>query len=201
MVARKTRRQVTVTHEADEIRFTIVYDGPAVANGRMPLFDIAPAMLSTAQLVEDGIRFLYGNDAALTIEVNADFRRGSFAFEVFTSPDTLHHAQGLIAALTPQQLDLGLKLLGIGGSGGLIGFIKWLRGRTIQRIDKQGDQAVVTVRDGNNITINASVVNLALNNNNRRDADGVVAPLRSPGIEEFRAQLPGAPATVVEKMR
>jgi hypothetical protein len=188
---------------ADEISFTIAYDGPALARGRMPLLELAPAMSATAHLVEDGIRLLYGADRSLKIEVNADFRRGSFSFDLFASPDLHHAAQGLIGALTPEHIETGLKLLGLSEDGGLLGFIKWLRNRKIEKVETHGAQSVVTVRDGNNITnnitINAQVVNLARNQTIRKDADGVVAPLRAPGINEFRAEIPGAPATVLEK--
>jgi hypothetical protein len=39
---------------ASESQFTITYDGPALASGRMPVHHLAPAMVGVADLIEKG---------------------------------------------------------------------------------------------------------------------------------------------------
>lgn len=176
---------------AEEVRFTVAYDGPALANGRMSMLDLAPAMLSTARMVEDGARLLFGPTAGIKIEVNADFRRGSFAFDVFTGPDAARQAKDILSHISLQQIEFLLKWLGLtgGAGGGVFGLIKWLRNRQVKSVE-QGeavDSARIVLHDGQNITVNVNVAVLTLNQTIRQDADGVIEPLRRPGITEFRA--------------
>lgn len=196
-------RSTSETPEVGEVRFTIAYDGPALANGRMALLDLAPAMLSTARLVEDGVRLLYGSSSGVKIEVNADFQHGSFAFDVFATPLLQGEISDALSRITPQDIDLALKWLGLtgGAGGGVFGLIKWLRRRKIKAVerDKASDSARIVVHDGDSITVNIHVATLTLNQTIREHADGVVRPLRSPGITDFSSGVPGEPPTVVRE--
>lgn len=180
------------------MRFTIAYDGPALARHRMPLLDLAPAMLSTARLVEDGVRLLYGPTAAVRIEVEADFKGGSFEFDILTGP-VLTAAREIAFQLTREDVKLALEVLGLTGGGtySVFALIKWLRNRRVKSVERAGDQARIVVHDGDNITVNINVANLAVNRTIREDAAGVIAPLLSPGITEFRAVSPGREPTVI----
>jgi hypothetical protein len=165
---------------AGAVRLVISYDGPSVAGGQMDVRDLAPAMLATAKLFEHTAQQMYGTTTRLKIDVQAAFRQGSFSYEVLT-----------------QAIDVGKSLLDhisvsdvIITGDMLFRLIRAARGRVPARIDRTSDAAAITFHDGSVINVNAQTVNLYVNSAIRRDAEGVVEPLKKTGIDEFRIVSP-----------
>jgi hypothetical protein len=77
-------RVLSTDGEGDTLEITVSYDGPELAGGRMDMRYLAPAMLATAKLFEHTAQEMYGSAAALKIDVQADFQRGSFTYHVLT---------------------------------------------------------------------------------------------------------------------
>jgi hypothetical protein len=175
----------------DEVKFTVTYDGPEVARGRMDARDLAPAMLSMAKLVDHAASITYGTTAAIRVEVDADFRRGSFSYEIIAKAIELGNT--LLQNLSISDL---LAIVGLTG-GGLIALVKGARGRRPVAVERRGENTTLVFRDGENITVNVNIAQLFLNRTVREDLDGVIAPLRKPGITEFRAGVDDTTAVTV----
>jgi hypothetical protein len=136
-------------------------------------------MASVAQLVEDSARLLYGSDTGIRIEVSGDFKRGSFTYQTISTA---------IAGVTADQVKEVLTWLGLlSAPTGLtvIGVLKWLRGRKIRRVVREGNDARITAGDDSTI-VNLQVAQLVMNFSVRADLEGATQPLAEPGINVMR---------------
>lgn len=173
--------------EDGSVKVVVVYGGPAVNAGRMDARELAPAMLATAHLFEHTASLLYGSASGVKIEVNADFQRGSFAYELV--------ARALEVTST---LMGNLSISDVVAVGALaIGTVRWLRGRTPARIDRGPEQATIIMHEGDSITVNIQVAQVIMNTTIRADLEGIVEPLKRPGIDDFRLESGVAPTQTV----
>jgi hypothetical protein len=195
-----------VSNEGD-VRFWVTYDGPAVDAGRMDARDLAPAMYSVALLVEHAAGLTFGSTTGLKIDVGADFRRGSFTFEIITRPESVEKVKAIGTLLASTGLSVAglkflLEVLGVklGADGGVLGLLRWLRGRkVVETKPVDNDRVQIIVQDGGSITVNTTVYHLSRNPTVRRDIEGIVKPLERPGIEAMTAGEPDRPAQTVRK--
>lgn len=174
----------TVQLEGQEVQFTVRYDGPEVADGRMDVRLLAPAMMSMAKLVEHSATLTYGSRAAVKIEVNADFRRGSFSYEVVAGITNM--ANTLLSNMSVSDLIASIGLAGYVAKKAhtsLVELIRRSRGRTPTEVVKEGDEARIVFNEGDTITVNVHVANLYMNQTIRDDVEGVIAPVRAKGID------------------
>ncbi|HET7584201.1 MAG TPA: hypothetical protein VFK13_04800 [Gemmatimonadaceae bacterium] len=177
------------------MRFTVTYAGPAVESGRMNAQTLGAAMLSMAQLVETSAAVTFGATAVVEVDVIADFRQGSFSYDVVAAAHDL--GQQLIGTLDLKDLFI---LLGISGSGGLFGLYRWLRKRPVKAIEHAGrNETRITTVDGDSITVNAKTAQLYQNSTIHVHVHGVVQPLEREGIDEFRTGVGGVPSQVVRR--
>src|ERR1700722_10635472 len=137
--------------------------------------DLAPAMLATARLFEHSAALMYGSTTAIKIEVNADFRRGSFSYDIVARAVAL--AQTLYEHISVSDIILT--------GTTLIAALKYARGRQPKEILRDGSTANIVFHDGDNITVNVQTANLFLNPSIREDLEGVVEPLKKEGIDTF----------------
>lgn len=176
----------------DDIRLELSYDGPALATGRMDVRVLAAAMASTAQLIDDSTRELYGADAQVRIEVGGDFRKGSFTYAIYAMA---------VAGVDPTTIRQILEWIGLTGAAAtsVFGILRWLNGRKA-KLKKIGDQ--VEIRAGGDIQIvNLQIAQLAFNYQVRTGIEGIVAPLENEGIDEMRISAAGAvvPKSVIKR--
>jgi hypothetical protein len=167
-----------------EAVFRLAYDGEAVAEGEMDAADLASALLGVAQLLKCAGRVLEGPDAEIGVRVK-ETRPGSFevllnlvvqdagiSWAFWKSPD-VQAAVGL------------LNLIGINGvviGGGLIGLVRWLKGRTPRRVRTHADIVVFEV-DGDEYEVLEPVARLVADAPVRAALAKVVAdPLEREGI-------------------
>ncbi|WP_322997467.1 hypothetical protein [Castellaniella sp.] len=131
-------------------RFTIAFDGPALNEGRMDVRDLAPALLSLGRFIEASNRTVNGPDHPVKVEAVAT---GIGSFEVAIDV-VLPMWESLRGLLISADVDGALKLLqiigltatgGVALRGGLIWFLRELRGRSITSASHNKD-GTVTVR-------------------------------------------------------
>lgn len=67
--------------ETNDMKFRIVYDGPALETHEMNVRDLAPALLSLSDALEEAGKTLYGNKTVVSVKVNASFKAGSFGID------------------------------------------------------------------------------------------------------------------------
>ncbi|WP_256991488.1 hypothetical protein [Burkholderia sp. AU6039] len=75
--------------------FNIIYDGPALAEYRMDVRDLAPALIAIADLFTSAIKELNGENAEVRLEVRGSFKAGAF-----------HSARIFVQSLASQIRDL-----------------------------------------------------------------------------------------------
>lgn len=125
--------EATEITETDDMKFRIVYDGPALDNHEMDVRDLAPALLALSEVFEEAGKTLYGNKSVINVKVNASFRAGSFGIDLLASSpswlkNTVEFFSGDTASATLNLITfLGLcKLAGGKTTKGLIDLIKWI---------------------------------------------------------------------------
>ncbi len=164
--------------EADT-RLSVSYDGPALATGRMDAKVLAGAMASVAQLVDDSARLIHGADTNVRIEVSGDFRRGSFTYQIIAT------ALSDLTAVQVKEILVWLGLIATTSGGSLISVLRWLRGRRVRKVSREGNQATITA--GNDSTIvQLQVAQLVMNYPIRTALEGMTQPLAEAGITTLR---------------
>ena len=174
----------TPADPAEEMDFLLKYEGPAVERGRMNARELGPALFATATLFERTSQILYGEKSRFTVDVKADFRRGSFIIELGIVAET----GGQATTISRQDLEFVMELLGFVGSTGfgLFKFIRWLKGRKIESVERSDGGVKITVTGGENITLTVNQTNVFLDPEVRASVDGIVEPVRRPGINAVR---------------
>lgn len=187
------------------VHFSVKYDGPALASHQMDVRELAPALIALSALLEESNRVLYPESAEVRVHVNGSFKGGSFGVDlvalqsikdqiasIFSGPDATA-AANLFAILSG---------IGILGSGGLIGLIKWLGGRKPSSIRLDGDKTVFELRleeEVETFEVDLAAGRLYQSRVVRQALAKVVKPLEAEGIDVFACGREGQTETVVTK--
>lgn len=181
--------------DSDDMKFRIIYDGPALDNHEMDVRDLAPALIALSDVFEEAAKTLYGKKAVVTVKVNASFKAGSFGIDLLaSSPSWVKQAieffsgDSISATLNIIAL-LGLsKAAGGHASKGLLDLIKWIGPRKVKSIHNLPDRNVKIFIDDEEETFDNQVVELYKNYKLREALQEVIAvPLEKEGIESFAA--------------
>lgn len=176
-----------VSNEVAETTFSVIYDGPALAQGRMPVRDLAPALLSLGDLFADASTLLYPDRAPAALEINAT-REGSFDVQLILAAKEGVWDQLVDFFGSDEVTSLAnLKELVVGGGIGLFALIKWIRGRTVrsQAPGPEPGQVRLTLDDETTIEVPAEVVTLYRSVGVRKHARKVIEPVTRDGIESL----------------
>jgi hypothetical protein len=170
--------------------FVLSYDGPALAEGRMAVGDLAPALLSLGALFQEANTIVNPAGPPVSLEVRA-FDRGSFAAELHVA------ASNVVSFLTSDPVVAAGLLVGFvtDASSGLFALIRWRKGKTVAS-ESGRDDGTTEVRDtnGNVFIAPNSVINIYNSPPARKLARDVVRPLEDEGINELRIQPIGGGA-------
>ena len=163
-------------------QLTIAYKGKESA---LDVRDLAPALLAFASLLELANKTLNTNKTEASVRVKAGFRRGSFTFDLLVN---LREIEGLLASYDLTSAKELITLL-LGGEG-LLGLLKWLKGRKPKGVEDQHDGTVQVINQDNaKTTVNQYVYNIFyMSPDMRRSIYSTAKPLEREGIEsvEFR---------------
>nr|VFK29662.1 MAG: hypothetical protein BECKMB1821G_GA0114241_10521 [Candidatus Kentron sp. MB]VFK33827.1 MAG: hypothetical protein BECKMB1821I_GA0114274_10541 [Candidatus Kentron sp. MB]VFK76420.1 MAG: hypothetical protein BECKMB1821H_GA0114242_10561 [Candidatus Kentron sp. MB] len=164
-------------------QLSIVYNGPALSEHTMDISDLMPALLAVSELIkESGAEF--GMDRRhIFVGVKAPFRTGSFGIDIEVT-QTLFESLGFVKHITLGDICTYLGV--VGGVPGLIGFVKWLRKRDIDGVEKKGKDRVSITAQGESIEIDAGVLQLYRNPAIQRSLKKAIHdPLGRDGVESF----------------
>ena len=168
----------------------VVYDGPALESGVMDVRELAPALLSIAELFQLSQGILHGNSTDLKVNVQADFKKGSFTIDLQLALHPLAHLKSLLLGDGAKALEELAKLLGFAGGGTVTLFklFRWLNGKKADEL--QTNTTNVTI---NNTTISVPPQLLRLYNDDeiRNAVRGIVRPLHVDGIDLFQTRENG----------
>lgn len=166
----------------------IVFDGPALTQGRMNVRDLAPAMLGVGALFESANRVFNGRRAQVNVNVQA------------TAPGSLHILYEVVQSIGPDNATFIIdgELLStaseikewiFGGSigGGLLAVIKWVRSRK-PKIERVNDGLFRLTVDGETHDIPMELLRLYEDTAVRRALSDVIRPVKEDGIERLEVR-------------
>lgn len=190
--------------ETDDMKFRIVYDGPALDNHEMDVRDLAPALLALSDVFEEAGKTLYGKKAVVNVKVNASFKAGSFGIELLASSQSwlknaVEFFSGDTASATLNLITfLGLcRVAGGKTTKGLIDLIKWIGPRKVKKIHNLPDSNVQIFIEDESEIFEKEVIELYKNLKLREALQEVIAkPLEKDGIDSFAATADGGESFV-----
>src|SRR4051812_44184432 len=107
-----------------EARFSVSYDGPALADGRMPVRDLAPALLALGDVFGEASQVLFPDQEPVALDIRAT-GEGSFAvYLAVHGPDLWDQIVQFFTSHGVTAIDTMMDYI-VGGSG-LFYFIKRL---------------------------------------------------------------------------
>ena len=163
--------------------FDIAYHGPALADGRMNVRDLGPAMMSVGALFESTNELLNGDRATVNINVRVT-SGGSFhiLFEILQNSGVDNIQDFLTTANQIVNLIIGGATIVSGATIGLIALIKWLRGRNPQIEQVNDGMFRLTLENGETYDIPTELLTMYQNANVRNALSGLVRPVKEDGI-------------------
>jgi hypothetical protein len=172
-------------------RFVLAYEGTSVDDGSMDVRDFAPSLLGFADMFSAARRIVSGADApAAQVRVRVSDRVGSFPVQVEVAEGILRAVTGWLgsnSSVISGAADLAA-LIGIPGAG-VLAFIRWRRGRRIEKREALGDGRVAVTVNGDVMVVeNQFVIDVSENHDFRRAAKRFVEPLRGEGITKIEAR-------------
>lgn len=176
----------------------------------MDVRELAPALIALSNMLEEANKVAFPDSASVKVNVQGNFKGGSFGVDLiaiqsiadqivsmFSGPEAtaFSNLKSILEAI-------GL-IVGTGGAGrGLIGLIKWLRGRKPSSIRTSGDRVVFeVVEESISETFEIDLVAGRLYQSRvvRKALANVVKPLERDGIDIFASGQDGQTAEVIRK--
>lgn len=176
--------------------FALAYDGPAVTDGRMPVRELAPALLALGELFHLANEIAQPESPPVHLEVRA-FNDGSFkaALTVATIDDMIDllNTEGAIALATL------ITLISDPGQG-VFAALRKVRGKIRRRIpEPDGETTKIETESGDVYYFPNSTINVLSNEAARDAALTAMRPLEEEGVEEMRIEREGDDPLVIRK--
>lgn len=169
------------------VRTTIRYDGPALSGHEMDVQDLAPALLSLADLIQIANRKFNGTEADIKVLVNADVEQQCFMLDISLVQSFLDQAKGFLGTEHVKTAREIAEWIGIisAGAVGLFQLLQFLRGakdsgRPLQ-IQSDGTGNMIITGNGSTIVVPTQVYQLAQEPRVVEKAKGVLQPLAKEG--------------------
>lgn len=175
----------------DRTDFTVVYDGEALADHRMSVRDLAPALLGLADIFQDAGEALNPGQPPVSLNIRAT-DDGSFLVEL-----SVLHQEYLSLLANPNAVATGVLFTLIAGP---LGVFRYFRDRRkVGALESQLPNGYVriTLADGTTIDFPPEVLALALRPVIRKATRAVIDPLTRDGISQLEVRpARSEPATV-----
>lgn len=188
-------------------QFQIIYDGPALESHEMDVYDLAPALMAMGGLVEEVGNSLYGDKFKIGVSVKGSFKTGCFGVEMVATAK--HFIDSAVDIFNHGNTTAVLNAAGIIGivkysGGNLIGFLRWLKNRTVTKKIPLADDGIVRVFvDDDYYDIEQKALNLLQKQKIRQAFENIIAkPLSRDGINTLAfmdAQHSEDPILIIEK--
>jgi hypothetical protein len=190
------------------VHFSIKYDGPALADHRMDVRELAPALIALANLLEEANTAVYPDGPEVRVNVQGNFKGGSFGVDLLALQSIGQQIVSMLAgpnataAANLLAILGGVGLLGRISGGGLIALIKFLRGRKPTTVRTDDDRVVFEVREVEVVeSFEVDLVTHRLYQSRivRQALARVLKPLEREGIDVFACGKDGKTEAVVTK--
>ncbi len=180
-----------------EHAFSVSYDGPSIATGRIPVRDLAPALLALGDLFVDASVITQPGRRPVSLNIQAT-QEGSFIVHlVLEAESAWDNIEELFTSAGAATL-VNLSSLILGATG-LFAVIQRVKNRKIVSHENVAPGHVrITLEGGESFEVPAEVLGFFLNEAMRAKARKVVAPLASPGIDRIDFRSDGQPEVTIE---
>jgi hypothetical protein len=171
-----------------------------LATGKMPVRDLAPALLALGDVFAHASRQLYPDRDPVALSIKAT-EEGSFLVHlILEASQRWEVIRDMFGSETADALS-NLRDLVVAPGVGLFFLFRSLRGRKVlsQNNSPVAGHMIVTLDDQTIIEVPAEVLAMYQNIEIRRNARRVVAPLNREGVERVVFEDPGKPPVVIEK--
>lgn len=189
------------------VHFSIKYDGPALASHQMDVRELAPALMALAGLLEDANKATFPDAEEVRVQVKGTFKSGSFNIDLIAVQSM---ARQLVSMFSGSEATAAANLLSILGGlgmtatavgGGLIGLVRWLKGRKPTSIKTTDDRVVFEVETAEvleSYTVDLVTAKLYQARTVRQSLAKVLKPLERDGVDYFAVvEANGTQATVI----
>jgi hypothetical protein len=189
------------------IHFSIKFDGPALTSHQMDVRELAPALIALSSLLEEANRVAFPDSDEIRVQIKGNFKGGSFGVDLVALQNITAQIVSMLtgpsasAASNLSGILQGLGMLG-GVGAGLIGLIKWLRGRKPSAIRLDGDKTIFEIQTSEEIEsfeVDLVAGKLYQSRVVRQTLAKVVKPLEREGVDIFACGQDGATVAVVTK--
>ena len=165
--------------------FTLRFDGPAIIRHEMDVRELAPALMSLADLFQQANSVVNPGEPPVSLNIRAT-GQGSFEVDLVAVLKATEQTINMFAA---EPVDAAANLAGlIAGTYGLFAFLKAKRRARREETLPTTGQLRITLEDGTSQTFPLPVRDLSEDPEVQRAARNVVAPLSRGGVEvvEFK---------------
>jgi hypothetical protein len=182
-----------------ETTFEVVYDGPALDDGRMPVRDLAPALLALGDLFVDASGVVHPRQPPVALKIKAT-AEGSFVIDLLLEAPgvwdnfvNLFSSDGASALVNFRDAVLG--------TAGLFWLVKQVAGRAIKSKEDSPEPGHIriTLNDGTTLDVPADVLLLFESLPVRGKAREVVQPLTRDGIDRVSFRSDREKTVEIEK--
>lgn len=187
------------------VHFSIKYDGPALVSHQMDVRELAPALIALSNLLEEANRAAFPDSDPVRVNIQGNFKGGSFGVDLVALQSIADQIVTMLSgprATAAANLFAILAGVGLLGSGGLIGVVKWLKGRKPTAVRLEGDKTVFEIVENESVeTFEVDLVAGRLYQSRvvRQSLARVVKPLEREGVDVFACGRDGVTQTVVTK--
>lgn len=194
-----------MTDMTASVHFSIKYDGPALATHQMDVRELAPALIALSDLLEEANKAALPDAPDVQVNVQGNFKGGSFGVDLIAVQTITQQLVSMFSgpeATATANLYTLLRALGLVDGGGVIGVIKWLRGRKPSAIRIEGDSTIFELSDTETIeTFEVDLMTGRLYKTRvvRQSLAKVIKPLERDGIDIFAVCKDGVTSSVVTK--
>ncbi|MGE4072690.1 MAG: hypothetical protein AB7E72_16095 [Lysobacterales bacterium] len=173
--------------------FRITYDGTALQTHEMEVRQLAPALHALGDLLESANHVVGSSRGKVAVNVKGSFKTGSFGIDIALVQSITDQMIDLLTTRETQATATLLALLGLSAkdaaksvSNGLIGVVRWLRGRRIVTVTTLDDGLVKIETDDDSIITELQVLALLKDAATMKALQGVIHdPLQNDGIDSF----------------
>jgi len=184
--------------------FQIIYDGPALEDSTMDVRDLAPALLALGDVIEQANSTINGKKAVITLKVKASFKSGCFGIEFDVAQTLLEQTKSLFTASGIADAKDIVDYIGFACSPavGLVGFMKWLKGRKIKHIEHiDGNKSIIKTDNDESIEVDQLIISLFRDITLRKAlAKAITEQLDKDGIDSVAFKTGDSPSfNIIEK--
>lgn len=184
--------------------FQIIYDGPALEDSTMDVRDLAPALLALGDVIEQANNTINGKKADITLKVKGSFKSGCFGIEFNVTQTLLEQTKSLFTTSGIADAKDIVDYIGFACSPavGLVGFMKWLKGRKIKHIEHiDGNKSIIKTDNDESIEVDQLVISLFRDITLRKAlAKAITEQLDKDGIDSVAFKTGDSPSfNIIEK--